>query len=127
LGAFFFAPAFALLFPVSETTVSGYLVLTENYGAFKMAKAGNIKNIRMYALAILPFIAFFGYQVAIVLPHRPEYSDLVHGYTIPLGLDDNRTHYISVLDCVLTFVPFLCGMVIIAIGMWRSGVFARSK
>jgi hypothetical protein len=92
-----------------------------------MANAGNIKNIRSYALATFPFVAFFGYQVAVVLPHRPEQADLINGFTIPLSLDNDRIHYISILDCLLTFGPFLFGIVIIGIGMWRSGIFTRKN
>ncbi|WP_443750777.1 hypothetical protein [Asticcacaulis solisilvae] len=84
----------------------------------------NIRNIRGYALAATPFIAFFAYQVLVALPRRPEVADPVHGFTVPLGLDDGRmTRYISTLDCVLTFGPFLIAFVIVAIGLWRSGAF----
>ncbi len=85
-----------------------------------------MKTIRTYALATLPFIALFAYQLLAVLPHRPQAPDLVHGYTIPLSLDDGGpAHYISGLDCVITFGPFLCALAIMAIGMWRGGAFTR--
>ncbi len=87
-----------------------------------------MKNIRVYALAVLPFIAFFAYQLDSLLRHRPQTPDMAHGYTIPLDIGDSGApNYISVLDCVLTFGPFLCAAVIIAIGMWRSGAFARKR
>ena len=85
-----------------------------------------IKRIRSYALAAVPFIAFFAYQIAVVLPHRPDAADIAHGYTIPVALDDGAaSRYISVLDCVLTFGPFLCAALIVGIGLWRSGAFKR--
>lgn len=85
-----------------------------------------MKNIRVYALAALPFIAFFAYQLDSLLGHRPEAPDMARGYTIPLDIGDSgAATYISVLDCVLTFTPFLCAAAIIIFGMWRSGAFTR--
>jgi len=83
------------------------------------------RRIRVYALAAVPFLAFFGYQLLVVLPHRPQTPDAVHGYTFPLGIDEGPARYISALDCWLTFGSFVCAGLIIGIGLLRSGPWAR--
>ena len=87
-----------------------------------------MKAYRSYVLATLPFIAFFAYQILVVLPHRPKAGDGASGYTIPLELGDSSpAHYISLMDAILTFGALLCAAVIMGIGIWRSGAFARRK
>ena len=83
----------------------------------------NIKKIRGYALAVMPFMGIFAFQVMYGLKHRPEVSDPKNGYTIAIGLDGGETvRYISALDCLLTFGPFFIASLIMLIGLWRSGV-----
>ncbi len=86
------------------------------------------KAVRLMALAMMPFIAFFAFEILCVLPHRPAAPDVLHGYTIPLGLEgEGKTVYISVIDCVLTFGPFLCAGAICLFTFWRTGLFNQIR
>ena len=83
-----------------------------------------LKKIRPYALGAIPFIVLFAYELAVILPHRPATSDLVHGYTIAAG-NAHKMVYISTVDCVLIFGTFACAFAVIATGFWRTGLFQR--
>jgi hypothetical protein len=86
-------------------------------------------NPAAYALAILPFIVFFLYQLLFLKAHRPDHADVAHGYTFQIGIGDDGSivRYISPLDCLMTFGPFVCGTMIMLIGAWRGGAFSRKK
>ncbi len=83
-----------------------------------------IKRIRAYALATLPFIALFAYQLSTLLAHRPLVPDPMHGYTIALGSEgSDKGVYVSSADLAWILIPFFIGFAITAIGLWRAGVF----
>jgi hypothetical protein len=85
-----------------------------------------LKRIRSYALAAIPFIALFAYELATLFSHRPAMPDLMHGYTIALGSDNSdKRVYVSAGDLTLLFGPFLCAFVIMTIGAWRAGLFRQ--
>ncbi len=86
--------------------------------------AGQGKAIRLMALAMLPFIAFFIFELVFVLPHRPLAADVVHGYTIPLGLD-RKTVYITIGDLILTFGAVVCPAVVCVSTFWRIGLLKQ--
>lgn len=81
-----------------------------------------------YALATLPFIAFFAYQLYVELPKRPDAPDVVRGYTIPMEINYSPpTRYISIVDFVKTFGSIGCGTAIMLVAAWRGGAFSRKK
>ncbi len=85
-----------------------------------------LKRIRSYALAAIPFIALFAYELATLFSHRPAMPDLMHGYTIALGSDNSdKRVYVSAGDLTLLLGAFLCAFVIMAIGSWRAGLFRQ--
>ncbi len=87
-----------------------------------------MKKFRIYILLAIPFMAVFGYEILGVLPTRPEVVDALHGFTIPLNLDDDRPpRYISKLDFAITIGSFLVAFLFVVIGMWRNGAFSRKK
>jgi hypothetical protein len=87
-----------------------------------------VKRYRTYVLAALPFMAIFAYWVLRIIPNRPEVSDPLHGYTLPIGLDDNGPpHYVSTFDGLMTFVSFAIAFLIMGIGMWRARAFRTEK
>ncbi len=81
-----------------------------------------LKKVRPYALAMIPFIAAFAYELALVLPHRPAAPDMARGYTISMGLNHGVV-YISAGDCALMFGLVLCAAAIGVTGAWQAGVF----
>ncbi len=86
--------------------------------------ADQAKKIRLLALAIVPFLAVFAFELVVVLPHRPVMPDVVHGYTIPLGLD-HKTVYITIGDLIMTFGAVFCGAAVFLAGFWRIGLFKQ--
>jgi len=83
-----------------------------------------LKKIRPYALATIPFLAVFAWELAFVLAHRPETPDILHGYAVPMG-SDGKTVYMSVWDCVILFGSWLCGAAVMMTGLWQAGVFGQ--
>ncbi len=75
-----------------------------------------MKKIWPYSLGSMPFIAVFAYELASVFPRRPVTPDLVHGYTIAMGIA-HRTVYISAGDGVLLFGAWLCAAAVILTGL----------
>ena len=89
---------------------------------------GQLKKFRLYALATIPFIALFAFELATVLLHRPSAPDLIHGYTIAIGSEgDGKPVYFSAGDLALILGPFLCGFAIQVVGLWRIGLFQRLR
>ncbi len=84
-----------------------------------------VKRIRPYALLMIPFLALFAYELAVILPHRPRMPDLVHGYTIAMGKVDTAV-YVSAGDLILIFGTWLCGAAVLLAGIWRAGVLQRA-
>ena len=87
-----------------------------------------LRRIRAYALAASPFLALFAYELATLFSHRPAMPDLVHGYTVALGSEGSDKHvYVSALDLSLLLGPFFCAFGIVAIGVWRAGLFKQFR
>ncbi len=84
-----------------------------------------VKKIRPYALLMIPFLALFAYELAVILPHRPRMPDLVHGYTIAMGRVDKAV-YVSAGDLILIFGTWLCGAAVLLTGVWRAGLLQRA-
>ena len=88
----------------------------------------DVKKIRPYALATIPFLALFAYELATVLPHRPTTPDPTHGYTIAMGSEGRgKPVYVSAGDLFLILAPFFCGFAIVATGSWRAGLGPRFR
>jgi|GEM_PF-1489127 len=79
----------------------------------------NLKRIRPYALAAMPFIALFIYQVAVALPKRPTIADAARGFVIPIGVED-KTVYMSQMDAVVLFGALLMVAIIIGVGLLKA-------
>jgi len=86
-----------------------------------------VKKIRPYVLAMIPFMALFAYELATMLPHRPSVPDLVHGYTIAMGGegDSSKKAYVSAGDLILMLAPFFAAFAIGMTGFWRAGLFRQ--
>jgi hypothetical protein len=77
------------------------------------------RRIRVYALATLPFVAAFTYQLAVVWPTRPATPDVAKGFVIQTMVN-NQTLYVSSFDVMLLVGTLAVGAVIVSFGLWRS-------